>query len=96
MQVSVKVIRVNIFNYSFKGAHLKNKWHDYRYIVGTFDIFCLRNIVFDFFHSKLLFSGKKSNFLMYTEFIDRNILNPYMNLLSDARQRWPGINFLSP
>ena len=25
---------------------------------------------------------------MYTEFIDRNILNPYINLLRDVRQRW--------
>ena len=33
-------------------------------------------------------SVEKSNFPMYTEFIDRNILNPCMNLLSDARQRW--------
>ena len=31
---------------------------------------------------------EKSNFPMYTEFIDRNILNPCMNLLRDARQRW--------
>ena len=33
-------------------------------------------------------SVEKSNFPMYTEFIDRNILNPCMNLLRDARQRW--------
>ena len=25
---------------------------------------------------------------MYTELTDRNILNPYMNLLRDARQTW--------
>ena len=36
---------------------------------------------------------------MYTEFIDRNILNPYMDLLRDTRQRWLvlmeiSINFL--
>ena len=36
---------------------------------------------------------------MITEFIDRNILNPYMNLFRDARRRWPvlmeiSINFL--
>ena len=33
-------------------------------------------------------SVEKSNFPMYTKFIDRNILNPCMNLLRDARQRW--------
>ena len=52
----------NMFKDYFKGTHLKNRWHDYHSIVGAFDIFGLRNTLFDFFSFEFIIFREKVEF----------------------------------